>query len=45
MGYLRIDEIKEPEDLFLTKEFQDLSWGQRTWIRLKIAFFQTLSMW
>lgn len=37
-------EIKELEDIFNTKEFKSLSWRQRMWIRLKVAFIQTLGM-
>jgi len=37
-------EIKELEDIFLTKEFKALSWKQRLWIRIKVAIIGTLSM-
>ena len=36
--------MKELEDIFDTKEFKSLSWGQRLWIRLKVALIQTLNM-
>jgi hypothetical protein len=31
-------------DLFDTKEFKSLPRAQRFWIRLKVAFFETISM-
>ena len=31
-------------DIFETKEFKALSWRKRIWIRLKVAFFETISM-
>ena len=34
----------EMVDIFQTKEFKNLSRFQRIWIRLKIAFFETISM-
>jgi len=37
-------EIKELEDIFLTKEFRALSWRQRLWIRIKVAIAGFLSM-
>ena len=37
-------EIKELEDIFLTKEFKALNWKQRLWIRIKVAVIATLSM-
>lgn len=36
-------EIKEPEDIFELEEFKKLSFWRRVWIRLKIAFFITLT--
>jgi len=30
--------MKELEDIFDTKEFKSLSWRERVWIRLKVAF-------
>ena len=36
--------MKELEDIFRTDEFKSLSWGQRFWIRLKVAFIQSISM-
>ena len=36
--------MEELEDIYKTKEFKSLSWRQRMWIRLKVAFIQTLSM-
>jgi hypothetical protein len=37
-------EIKELEDIFRTEEFKSLPMMQRLWIRLKIAFIQTISL-
>lgn len=31
--------MKQLEDIFNTKEFKSLSWGQRLWVRIKVAFF------
>lgn len=30
-------DIEEPEDLFKTASFKELTWTQRLWIRFKIA--------
>jgi hypothetical protein len=30
--------------MFLTPEFKALPWRKRTWLRLKVAFIQTLQM-
>jgi len=38
------DKIKEPEDIFLTEEFKSLPFLKRVWIRLKVAFFVTITM-
>ncbi len=34
----------ELEDMFNTEEFKSLSWKSRVWIRIKVAFIQTLRM-
>lgn len=34
----------EAEDYYKTDEFKSLPMSKRIWIRLKIAFFQTISM-
>lgn len=34
----------EPEDIFKTEEFKALPWKKRFLLRLKIAFFATISM-
>jgi len=36
-------EIGELEDIFKTEEFKSLSRLQRIWIRIKVAFIQTIS--
>jgi len=36
-------EISELEDIFKLEEFKSLSKWQRIWIRVKIAFIQTIS--
>jgi len=36
--------MEELEDIFRTKEFKSLPFWNRVWIRVKIAFIQTLSM-
>lgn len=36
-------KIEEPEDIFELPEFKELPFWSRVWIRLKIAFFITLS--
>jgi len=38
-------EIKEPEDIFELEEFKKLPFLKRVWIRLKVAFFITISMY
>lgn len=35
--------MKELEDIFYTEEFKKLSWRERVWIRIKVAFIQTIS--
>jgi len=35
--------MKELEDIFKTKEFKELPFMKRVWIRIKIALIQTLS--
>lgn len=35
--------MKEPEDYFRTDEFKSLPKPQQLWLRIKIAFFLTLS--
>jgi hypothetical protein len=37
--------MKELEDIYKTKEFKLLSWIQRLWIRIKIAFIQTITLY
>jgi len=37
-------EIKELEDIFKTKEFKSLPWNKRFIVRLKVAFFQALTV-
>lgn len=37
--------MTELEDIFDTEEFKNLPRSKRIWIRLKVAFFQTLTMW
>jgi len=34
----------ELEDIFLTKEFKELPWRKRAWIRLQVAFIQSIKM-
>jgi hypothetical protein len=41
---MKQEEIKELEDIFLTKEFKSLPIMQRLWIRIKIALIQTISL-
>jgi len=36
--------MKEIEDLYLTEEFKSLPRHKRIWFRLKVAFFQSLTM-
>lgn len=38
------NDIKEVEDIFLTDEFKSLPWQKRLWLRLKVAFFVTITM-
>jgi len=33
-----------PEDMFNDPKFKELKWYRRFWIRLVVAFFQTISM-
>ena len=42
--YMKQEEIKELEDIFLTEEFKSLSMMQRLWIRIKVALIQTISL-
>lgn len=37
--------MKELEDIYNTEEFKSLSIWNRLWIRTKIAFIQTISMY
>ena len=37
--------MKKLEDIYKTKEFKSLSWIQRLWIRIKIAFIQTITLY
>jgi hypothetical protein len=34
--------MKEISDIFITKEFKDLRWTQRLWIRIKVAFIELI---
>jgi hypothetical protein len=36
--------MEELEDIFNTEEFKNLSWIKRVWIRIQIAFIQTIRM-
>ena len=36
--------MEELEDIFKTKQFQELPWKQRLWIRIKVAFFGFMEM-
>jgi len=36
--------MKELEDIFNTEEFKSLPWIKRFWIRVKVAFIQTINM-
>ena len=36
--------MKELEDMFKTEEFKSLNWFKRFWIRVKVAFIQTINM-
>ena len=42
--FIDMENINEPEDIFKTKEFKSLPLHQRVWLRIKIAFFQTISL-
>ncbi len=42
--YMKQEEIKELEDLFKTEEFKLLSPMQKLWVRIKVAFIQTISL-
>lgn len=33
-----------PQEVFESKEFKALKWHQRVWLRLKVAFYETISM-
>jgi len=37
-----IIELREPEDLFNMPVFKSLPWVRRVWIRMQIAFIQTI---
>ena len=37
--------MEELEDIFKTKEFKELPFVKRIWIRIKIAIIQTLNSW
>jgi hypothetical protein len=37
-------EYENPEDIFKDPEFKELKWYRRFWVRLVIAFYQTISM-
>jgi hypothetical protein len=34
--------MKEISDIFITKEFKELRWTQRVWIRIKVAFIELI---
>jgi hypothetical protein len=36
--------MNQLEDIFDTKEFKSLPWIKRVWIRIQIAFIQTIKM-
>jgi hypothetical protein len=36
--------MEELEDIFETNEFKNLPWLKRAWIRLQVAFIQSLKM-
>lgn len=36
--------MNQLEDIFETKEFKELPWKQRLWIRIKVAFFGFMEM-
>ena len=36
--------MKELEDIYKTEEFKLLSWKQRLWIRIKVAFIQIITL-
>ena len=36
--------MQQLEDIFETKEFKQLPWKKRLWIRIKVAFFGMLEM-
>jgi len=36
--------MEELEDIFKTNDFKKLPWLKRFWIRLQIAFIQTVKM-
>ncbi len=35
----------ELEDIFLTEEFKSLSFSKRLWVRIKVAFIATITMY
>jgi hypothetical protein len=37
-------EVKELEDIFKTEEFKTLSFWKRVWIRIKVAFIYTITI-
>lgn len=36
-------EFEELEDIFKTEEFKSLPWKHRVWLRIKVAFIQSIS--
>ncbi len=36
--------MEELKDIYKTEEFKSLSWKQRLWIRIKVAFIQTITL-
>ena len=37
-------EVKELEDIFKTEEFKTLSFWKRVWIRIKVVFIYTITI-
>jgi hypothetical protein len=42
--YCECKKQNSPEEIFNTEEFKNLPWKKRAWIRIQIAFMQTISM-
>mgnify|MGYP001054429694 CR=1 FL=1 len=41
---MKIEDVKELEDLFKTKEFKNLSFRLRLWYRFQIALAQIINL-